>query len=220
MLRPWAAHFPPVGASVPAWHKANVMQQAVEEILTLLENLLRQHPEGLKEFTLYQILKERQIEPFAVENLQDPEVLFRVHFLLFHHLYRLRERLWQQGQGMLHIHCLCIKISPTPAPTVPPASPIPYDALAGYYLDLQQLEQTTRAQVEQLLNDFWARFERFEGLPARSEALAVLDLPGDADAARIKRRYRELAKQHHPDRGGAVERFREIAQAAESLRNH
>src|SRR5207247_106913 len=56
---------------------------------------------------------------------------------------------------------------------------------------------------------------------------AVLGGPGDADEAEIKKAYRRLAMQHHPDRVGggpdekhaAEERFKEITEAYEVLRD-
>lgn len=36
----------------------------------------------------------------------------------------------------------------------------------------------------------------------RQRALTILGLPPNATPQQIKRRYRVLAKQHHPDRGG------------------
>lgn len=61
--------------------------------------------------------------------------------------------------------------------------------------------------------------------PARgpeTEALLVLDLTPPVDFATIKRRYRELAKRHHPDANGgdkrAEERLKEINQAYNTLK--
>ena len=54
------------------------------------------------------------------------------------------------------------------------------------------------------------------------EALAVLDLTPPVDFARIKARYRELAKLHHPDANGgdraAEERLKDINQAYNTLK--
>lgn len=54
-------------------------------------------------------------------------------------------------------------------------------------------------------------------LVQRQQALAVLGLPPNATRQQIKRRYRVLAKQHHPDRGGDQRQMQRIIAAYELL---
>jgi DnaJ-domain-containing protein 1 len=51
----------------------------------------------------------------------------------------------------------------------------------------------------------------------RQQALSVLGLPPNATPQQIKRRYRTLAKQHHPDRGGDPQQMQRIIVAYECL---
>ncbi len=51
----------------------------------------------------------------------------------------------------------------------------------------------------------------------RTEALRVLELPASADAGTVKRAYRRLAREHHPDRGGDPATFHRLQQAYERL---
>ncbi len=51
----------------------------------------------------------------------------------------------------------------------------------------------------------------------RQQALAILGLPPNATAQQIKRRYRMLAKRHHPDRGGDPREMQRIIAAYEFL---
>lgn len=51
----------------------------------------------------------------------------------------------------------------------------------------------------------------------RQQALAVLGLPPNATRQQIKRRYRALAKKHHPDRGGDQRQMQRIIAAYELL---
>src|SRR5947208_16700273 len=50
----------------------------------------------------------------------------------------------------------------------------------------------------------------------RQQALRVLGLPPNATPQQIKRRYRILAKQHHPDPGGRRQQSQRIIAAYES----
>ena len=52
----------------------------------------------------------------------------------------------------------------------------------------------------------------------------ILGLASDATLADVKKAYRKLARQHHPDRNnadpGAIDRFRRITEAYEYLSAH
>ena len=54
-------------------------------------------------------------------------------------------------------------------------------------------------------------------LMERQQALAVLGLPPNATPQQIKRRYRALAKRHHPDRGGDQLQMQRIIAAYQYL---
>jgi DnaJ-domain-containing protein 1 len=171
----------------------------------ILLEILELHPEGLSEYALLQRLRTDPRVEFASARLDDTQDLFRTHFLLFHHLYRLRDRLRDERAGDLEIHALSIRLRSTvPATAQTLAQP---DPLGSYYLDLDNLEGTTRAELDELLGRFWARLSRYD---RRGEALAVLDLPAEADLATIRLQYRRLAMQHHPDRGGDQVRLQAI----------
>lgn len=178
----------------------------------VLNEILILHPAGLKEYALVQILKHQGVEPFVRCDLGDELSLFRTHFFLFHHLYRLQAQLRLAQTGDLQIHCLSIVLRPWQEGV----SLALHDPLAGYYLDVSRLESTTRAEVKVMLEWFWRRLTLEEG---RGGAYAVLGLSAGASVVEIKRRYRELAMQHHPDHGGQAARFREIAEAVDLLLN-
>lgn len=51
----------------------------------------------------------------------------------------------------------------------------------------------------------------------RQQALAVLGLPSNATMPQIKKRYRKLAKQYHPDLGGDPRQMQRLVAAYEFL---
>lgn len=54
--------------------------------------------------------------------------------------------------------------------------------------------------------------------PTVHEAVRILGLSGRVDAAAVKRAYREMAREHHPDRGGDAHVFQQVQAAYETLR--
>jgi DnaJ-domain-containing protein 1 len=51
----------------------------------------------------------------------------------------------------------------------------------------------------------------------RQQALAMMGLPPTATRQQIKRRYRELAKKYHPDRGGDSREMQRLVAAYQLL---
>ncbi len=186
----------------------------LEALAARLEGLLRERPEGWREHELLGRLREEfpaEFRPRPWEGVLD---LFRRHALLFHCLYRLEGRLSREQRGRLRIHCLEIRLLPwAPGPGGGP-HPGPADPLRAYYLDLEALRRTRPEDVAALLESFWRRLGAREG---RAADLAALGLEEGADEAAIRRRFRELAMRHHPDRGGDPERFQAIRAAYERL---
>lgn len=181
-------------------------------LLERLHAILGEAPQGWKEFELLQRLRQEGWPSFAYTSPADELTLFRLHFLLFHLLYLLRERLRENGQGDMEIHCLGIALRPfQPNPHNLPGAP---DPLGSYYLESRHLEETGAEEVGAMLESFWQQYARWEG---RAEALARLELPVSASRDEIRRRFRELAKRHHPDRGGDARQFIALRAAAESL---
>lgn len=168
--------------------------------------LLRAHPEGLSEYELMRALQPDGAEPR--EAFRDPLRLFRAHFTLFHALYTLREQLWERREAHLEIDPLRIRLHPYRGADRDALAA--RDPLRDYYMDLANLEDTSAGDVDEMLGRFWATLQADE---QRHEALAVLGLREPVDFATIKRRYRELAMRHHPDRGGSDDRLQRINEA-------
>lgn len=180
---------------------------------TRLETLLIASPTGISEYALIHQLRDEQWPVFVTIRFGDPLDLFRSHFLLFHVLYRLRERWLTEQRAILDINPLCI--SWRPCQNANTCALAATDALRDYYLDFIHLEKTTTTEVQQLLDDFWRRLHAHEG---RGAALTELGLQDPVNSAEIQQAYRRLAMSHHPDRGGNPERFARIRKAWEQLK--
>lgn len=177
-----------------------------QHLLSILQSL----PEGIDEYALIKRLAADFPESiFAIPGaLSDPLQLFRIHFLLFHSLYRLSDSLNPSGL-QLQISALRIAIAPV-LPSRPGVQMS--DPLRSYYLDWDQWAATNAADVQMLLDSFWSR-----QAPAKragiEEALTVFELDASASFAQIRQRYRALVSLHHPDRGGSTAVVQRINEA-------
>ena len=187
------------------------LRRAAEELEETVLRYLHEHPDGTDEHTLLGALRAAGA-PLPEGSLSDSLVLFQCHFLLFHALYRLRDRLRADAEAELEFGPLRIALRPYAAGDTGLADA---DPLRAYYLDLENLVGTSAKDVEDLLGGFWRRYQAFDG---RGEALSVLGLEADADWPAVRARYKRLAMRHHPDRGGDGETLQAIHAAMATLR--
>lgn len=183
----------------------------LDSLLQTLRDLLAAHPEGLSEYRLLGLLEAAAPQALVYRRSDDPLRLFRLHFLVFHALYRLRDRCHAEGSATLEISPLRIRLGPYSQTATGLTD---HDPLRAYYLDLKHLETTDREAVDELIGQFWVRLAADE---RRQSALAVLGLSDPVDFATIRRRYRRLAMRHHPDRGGDGAQFQAIRSAYATL---
>lgn len=180
----------------------------------VLVDLLREYPQGVSEHALLTCLQKRQHIHMDADGFHDLMKLFRMHFLLFHRLYRLRDELHAQEQGTLEIHTLCIRL----LPYRPGGAGIEVeDPLRAYYLDLNQLRNTSEIELEAMLSGFWSAMKTPAGTAERHQALSLLELDSHATDQQIKQSWRRLAMRHHPDRGGDEEQLKQLNQAVSLL---
>ncbi|MEK7991762.1 MAG: DNA-J related domain-containing protein [Thiotrichaceae bacterium] len=185
-----------------------------KKLTEIVFNILRQHPQGLGEFELLKTLQTNQIQGFPSISLTKTYPLFKMHFLLFHTLYKLRRQLWQQQQACLEISALNIRLLPYYSAD---AALTEHDPLEAYYLDVTHLQTTTEQDVEDLITDFWVLFHAGE---QKMAALELLGLREPTDYQKIKKQYRKLVSQYHPDRGGNEEKLQAINVAMGILKKH
>jgi len=184
--------------------------------------VLKARPEGITEYELMEELEEHHL-PFLGDRKTSDLGLFRSHFMLFHILYRLRDRLLEEGRYHLSIFCLEITLVPIAAASGEGSSavdsgslPEEADPMREYYLDLGNMEGVGEEEVRHMLNGFFRRLEAFYH---QEEDLAVLGLSPSATLQDVRKRYRLLAFQHHPDQGGNPNDFRRIEEAAGRLKD-
>lgn len=174
--------------------------------------LLREHPEGLSEYELLRQLPLSEAEDSA-GLFRDTTQLFRAHFKLFHTLYFLRQQLWTEQRGHLEIDPMRVLLRPYSS-AVMGQELAHQDSLRDYYMDASNIEKTSAEELDEMIGRFWAYVGADE---RRDEALAVFELEEPVDYETVKRRYRELAMRHHPDRGGDRERLQVINDAMNVL---
>lgn len=184
------------------------------ELMEQLLALLLQAPDGLSEHQLIRQLKARHCPHLPNLPLSDKLVLFRTHFMLFHALYRLRDRLCSERRAHLEIGPLRIRLLPWREGAQALGE---HDPLRSYYLDQRHLHETGVQEVEQLLRSFWTRMQ---GSEEQQAALELFGLETQTDYPTIRLRYRQLVSLHHPDRGGSTSRLQSINKAMEILERY
>lgn len=197
------------------------MHSLKNQLLATLHNLLLDNPAGFSEYQLINHLKSAQQPLFINANLSDALSLFRTHFVLFHVLYQLRDKLRATGEFDLQISPLQIRLEQAPPSAQPSATNqtlAANDPLRAYYLNLEHLQDTDRADVEALLTSSRAILLQSQSITDALQELEIEQPLATLNAADLRNQYRQLVSQHHPDRGGCTERLQRINHAMDTLR--
>jgi hypothetical protein len=80
-------------------------------------------------------------------------------------------------------------------------------AIGLAYASLRQIERTGASELLE------RAFQGFARLPAAADCWSVLGVQRGATRETISERFRELAIQHHPDKGGDANTFKRITEA-------
>lgn len=195
----------------------NTLQRS--RLLDSIQLLLEAHPQGINEHTLIKELGEAGVIEVTPATFSDTMTLFRTHFLIYNALYELKDHLIRNAHWILEISAVNIQLHPYEF-----GHPLleEKDPMRDYYLDLSALQETTEEELDDMLRNFWKKIDSEEdkavprGLSQR--ALECLDLSEPITFAEIKKRYRKLAMQHHPDRGGDPSKIQEINEAMAVLK--
>lgn len=181
---------------------------------TLFELIDNQGP--IKEHQLLTQLYALGYEQFQPSI--EPLALFRSHFLLFHLLYRLEDTWIREHAKQIHIHTLAIELTDS-KPSQHPPGLVDFDSLRDYYLDYQQFIDTQERDVVDLLDQFWSAYSKSAPVSETEwvSAKATLQIEGDVSVQMVKQQFRKLSQQHHPDKGGCAETFKQLVQARDKL---
>lgn len=195
------------------------LEQQIQHLLVAVEHELRTAPAGMDELSLIKVLQKPPWELLGDVVFSEPEKLYPVHFLLFHVLYRLRDKLFETGES-LRISPLGIRIE-TQAVVSGEGSPDRVDTLRQFYLDLSQYQLPEEA-IQRMMDDF--RSGAPGPAPAQSETRKAAKVLGfnavPADFRAVKQRFRRAVMHAHPDRGGNTETIQYLNQAFAVLKAH
>lgn len=192
------------------------------KLLAALEKILPQHSLGISEYNLIQLLQNPPYKIFIKGGMSDPLILFQTHFILFNALYQLKD-LWQQEQkANLDILVTHIRYLPYQKGQVALCKE---DKLRAYYLDWQNFSDTNKQDVELLIDSFWdfmtGDINKIQQAPETvKNAYKCLMLKESSDFPQVKRQYRKLLHQYHPDKGGETEKAQQIEKAFNVLKIH
>ncbi|MBF0449261.1 MAG: DnaJ domain-containing protein [Candidatus Magnetomorum sp.] len=169
--------------------------------------------------------------------------LYQHHFVLFHLLYQLQEVFAEKGQ-YLHVHFMRTQVLDYPEighccyfdeiyqrfcnETCDPTSgycdfhrrlvgETELDSLSirYFYMDISNYYKLDEKTAELFVKGTWEILANYD---LYKESFALLGISETNDLSRIKKCYRKLAKEHHPDRGAeSLENFYKINNAYQLL---
>jgi hypothetical protein len=138
---------------------------------------------------------------------------FEKNFLVMNGLYQLQHQLLSEHDLYLSIAPMDIHIQL--GTRAVGNNDVARDAsLASYYLDWNNLVQTTEQDIAELLADFWRRVTSTEKVEWAASVLGVIS---PLNKGAVISAYRAQASITHPDKGGSHEDFVEVRQAYEIL---
>lgn len=195
--------------------KYEISTPFIDQLCSTIETIILQPKfQRISEYELIKLLQSGCYHTLNKLSMNQAEQLFQLHFLIFHSLYRLQTKLIENEIGFLEISPLCIEIKPITRSMTANTTINQHDALATYYLDIDNLTSTTLQDVEQLILSFWKSYTHHN---SQDESLKILNLSPPVSYSEIKKQYKRLASKHHPDKGGSTELIQQINQAMATL---
>ncbi|MBP7653230.1 DnaJ domain-containing protein [Candidatus Dependentiae bacterium] len=200
--------------------------------LVFLKKMIIEKNENLTEFELIKnCFHEDYMEQKIFSNNYS---LYKYHFSLFHHLFKLQKIFNEEGFYYLFISPLKIKIFDKNYKNCiyyfdnenifcgnqvlnngyycqnhqKSNFEIESVSLREFYINLDNYNVITEEILEKLISGFW-KYNRYKS--DLRKYFSALDLPVSATKTDIKKKFKKLAVKHHPDKqGGCPEKFSEI----------
>lgn len=180
--------------------------------ITDILRMLKSTPDELKIYDLLAGVDKKLME-HLVDTADYNLATFRKNFWLMNALYQLQDQLLEEDV-FLSIGQVSVNLAPGGAVSYQYLSDHSDHKLKSYYLDWNNYQDATIDEVDRLISSFW---EMYSSNDKKSDALLVLGLEAGSDWNEVQQRYRELASQHHPDKGGDSAKFIEVREAYEIL---
>ncbi len=173
----------------------------------------------------------------------DTLTLYQNHFLLFHVLYRLQDEFAREGK-YLFVHFMRTMLVPYPEKgqcrffeedlgqfckaacdrdqnycqfhaTMLGDTALEELSIKYFYLDTRNFYKLDKETAEAFMQGTWEILTHYD---AYKKSFEILGLPETSDFKLIKKKFKHLAKQYHPDCGAqSQEKFQEINNAYQLL---
>lgn len=182
-----------------------------------LLSLLQSTPHSWK---VHHLAAKLQQQGLMQDLDSDPQkALFKQNFLLMNALFQLQQMLLPDS--WLQVKSMQIQIFRR-VPSDLNQQLSEDDSLRDYYMDWHNYD-TSANVIQQILESFWHRYEQYIGANPNAmhkrQALSVFELDDNATSKMIRKQWRRLALQWHPDRqGGDAAKFRQVCEAWQTLR--
>jgi len=174
-------------------------------------DFIRSSNNATSEYLLLQFIERNR--PDFFDSLGENPSLFKKHFYLFHHLHKLRVNMVSSEHSLM-ISAVEIRICLKQKVDSQELSEA--CDLHDYYMNIENLTMTEQ-QIAEMLSEFW---NKFYAVDKKAQAILLFGLQEreNLDWTTIKKRFNQLAHQHHPDKGGNEEFFFELKQAYKVLK--
>ncbi len=191
----------------------NLMIDTDNPLIIPILDILKQSGTAMSEHEL--IVQLRQLlDTLPGRSASSQLALFQTHFMVMNALYQLQQSLVDEN---IYLYISPLKIylqaaSDTLSTAV--ADNTVDESLRHYYLDWDNMEQTSEQDVQSLLDGFW---QYYLAEDKQADAYKTLGVEVGADWGIVKKAYRRLIVDAHPDRGGDAAEFMAVREAYEVL---